>query len=135
MQRCQIGAGRRRGRDLAQDDLRIAQIGLLIEQGADARGRHAPSLGEARIFQNGKRQLDLIDGLGLGGGRQVGSRRQVEGLGSQAPVAGLLNLGDDGSSPGGKAHRGDPQRRVAALAIGLKRGKIVRRCSLAQDRS
>jgi hypothetical protein len=88
--------------------IRIAQLGLLVEERADARGRKTATAGEAGIFEGGKSKLDFGERLRFGGGGQLRSGGEVELVGIEAPIARFLDLANERLRLGGEAHAGDP---------------------------
>jgi len=66
-------------------------------------------------LQDREVELDLVGGLRLGGRRQVGGGRELEGVRGEAPIVGVLDLADDrlrarAEKPMPVIQRGEPLR-------------------------
>ena len=108
VQRLEIGVRRLGGFDLGEHDLGIAQWRHLVEELTHLQRVEPPSLGKARIFENGEIELDLGDGLLFRGPWQCVCWRQLEGGRIEAPIFRLPDLEQGSLRACGEAHLRDP---------------------------
>ena len=96
---------------------RISDRRRLIPDAAQGQGIDAPAARVSRILERGKSQFGLSLAERVGRGLSRSELWQIEGLGFEAPVVGLVDLDDDSLGFAVQAVGGSPQAGTAALAI------------------
>ena len=133
MEAAQVRVGLARGRDLLDDVLRIEQLRLAVEIGAELRRRidDAAAARIARVFQRRQRQLRFRRRRARPETAHRRALRRRRGAGKsaaiEAPVIGFAEFGDDRRGFGVEAVARHPDRRVDAAGVETgERGAILR---------